>query len=476
MDDERLIMEVEKYKILYDTTDPYYKDNVRKDKAWFLIAGVLGVDACLWQKSILMTSTGSPGNPRYTGHTQASTSKVSMRQKATTTTQKGGVSHTKAPTSKKRPKPQDQEFVRVITTTSKDTIIHNLRIPKGPPPSEILPTREDLTQAEESMKLHKLEATRRCEQSCADAAKIAQKVRQRTLGRAHHLMMEQEYDIRNLNSLIIGAKYDALNEAKMKENKELRDKFIKEEKDLEAMDNLTIKRYWEAIEDRERRQRQFRIDRRMRIVEQIEQNLEVKRRENETKMLEGQHIRQENERRRQQIILDKKRKRVEDRRMHEENMQVNEIIMSKDKRRKEELLADMIHMEHVRRNIEKADRYDEEQRQIRAEKDRLFNESLEQSVKERKLFFKAKKEEEDMEKNWRDYYHMQRTSHVSDHTKNKLDQLKVSGLPEIYYHNVERGSGVGSQNEQRHTNADTIGQARMPRIQKMKTAQCWSYI
>ncbi|KAG7471684.1 hypothetical protein JOB18_027729 [Solea senegalensis] len=45
MDDERLIMEVEKYKILYDTTDPYYKDNVRKDKAWFLIAGVLGVDA-----------------------------------------------------------------------------------------------------------------------------------------------------------------------------------------------------------------------------------------------------------------------------------------------------------------------------------------------------------------------------------------------------------------------------------------------
>ena len=44
MDDEKFIVEVEKHKIIYDTTDPFYKDNGRKDKAWHLIAGVLGVD------------------------------------------------------------------------------------------------------------------------------------------------------------------------------------------------------------------------------------------------------------------------------------------------------------------------------------------------------------------------------------------------------------------------------------------------
>ncbi|XP_056431336.1 transcription factor Adf-1-like [Gadus chalcogrammus] len=45
MDDERLIVEVEKHKIIYETNHPFYKDNGRKEKAWHLIAAVLGVDA-----------------------------------------------------------------------------------------------------------------------------------------------------------------------------------------------------------------------------------------------------------------------------------------------------------------------------------------------------------------------------------------------------------------------------------------------
>ena len=44
MDDERLIVEVEKHKIIYETNHPFYKDNGRKDKAWHLIAAILGVD------------------------------------------------------------------------------------------------------------------------------------------------------------------------------------------------------------------------------------------------------------------------------------------------------------------------------------------------------------------------------------------------------------------------------------------------
>ncbi|XP_019129362.1 transcription factor Adf-1-like [Larimichthys crocea] len=45
MDDERLIVEVEQHKIIYDITHPFYKDNGHKDRAWHLIAEVLEVDA-----------------------------------------------------------------------------------------------------------------------------------------------------------------------------------------------------------------------------------------------------------------------------------------------------------------------------------------------------------------------------------------------------------------------------------------------
>ena len=44
MDDERLIVQVEQHKIIYEINHPFYKDNVRKDKAWHLIAVVLGVE------------------------------------------------------------------------------------------------------------------------------------------------------------------------------------------------------------------------------------------------------------------------------------------------------------------------------------------------------------------------------------------------------------------------------------------------
>lgn len=43
MDDERLIIEVEKYHFLYDPRDPLYKDIRVKERAWSEIGSVLGV-------------------------------------------------------------------------------------------------------------------------------------------------------------------------------------------------------------------------------------------------------------------------------------------------------------------------------------------------------------------------------------------------------------------------------------------------
>lgn len=44
MDDERFILEVQKHTVLYDTRNPFYKDNAKKEKAWSLIAEVVGVE------------------------------------------------------------------------------------------------------------------------------------------------------------------------------------------------------------------------------------------------------------------------------------------------------------------------------------------------------------------------------------------------------------------------------------------------
>ena len=63
MDDERLIVEVEQHKIIYEINHPFYKDNVRKDKDWHLIAVGLGVEGekiCLFVCSrILMHRNAS---------------------------------------------------------------------------------------------------------------------------------------------------------------------------------------------------------------------------------------------------------------------------------------------------------------------------------------------------------------------------------------------------------------------------------
>ncbi|CAL8258879.1 unnamed protein product [Boreogadus saida] len=45
MDDELLILEVEKHCVLYDTSDHFYKDNTKRERAWITIDGVMKVDA-----------------------------------------------------------------------------------------------------------------------------------------------------------------------------------------------------------------------------------------------------------------------------------------------------------------------------------------------------------------------------------------------------------------------------------------------
>lgn len=44
MDDTRLIVEVEKHKVLYDPENKYYKDISSKEKAWEEISSAISAD------------------------------------------------------------------------------------------------------------------------------------------------------------------------------------------------------------------------------------------------------------------------------------------------------------------------------------------------------------------------------------------------------------------------------------------------
>lgn len=371
--------------------------------------------------------------------------------------------------------PKSPEFVRVITATKTGTIIRNLRIPRGPPSSEILPTRDDLIIAEESKKLHMQEKQRICDQTCAEAERTAKEINQKILDRAHYLQMEQEYDIRNLNSIIIGAKFNALNEAKVAENIELREKFLKEQKALDALDNLTNKKFWDVIDERERLKRVFRVERRKGINEQIMHNLEVKRRIAEENLLEGQRIREVNEKKELQAIIDKKRKKEEDRRMHEDNLRVNDIIMTQEKRKKELQLLEIMHMENVRKKMESDDNRFAEQKRIREEKDRRYDEGFKLLVKENERLAEIQKQKVNNEKIWRRNFHLQRINNVADHRLNKLKYLKSTGLPDIYLSSVERKAGFIKDDSE--TNMGNMWNSRIPDIPKIKIShKYWSYI
>lgn len=366
-----------------------------------------------------------------------------------------------------------KEFKRLITQTRHNTIIRDIMIPKGPPPSEVLPTHEDLMKAEAAKRLHVLEREHTCQQLRAEAEKEAEEIRQRLLDRAHYLRMEQEYDVRNFNSEIKGAKFRTLNLAKIEENKLLQEQFLKKEKELDALDHLTNKKFWDAIDERERRQREFRIERRKCIGEQILQNMEKKKLHVEMNRLEGQRYREQYEAKRMQLLMDKKRKREEYRRKHEDILKVNEVIMNKERRRREEeRMENMKFMENMLR-MEMTEKNEDELKRLKKAKDRIYVESCNQHLRERQNIVKKEREEEKRNKYWTLDYHLEKDKQIYEHKKRKIEDLRASGLLDVYYMALKRKAGVEA-----HKKTDDI--LRDPPISKtckIKISEnAWSYM
>ncbi|KAG7523475.1 hypothetical protein JOB18_047685 [Solea senegalensis] len=373
----------------------------------------------------------------------------------------------------------NKDFIQIICRTNKDTIIHNLRIPKGPPPSEILPTREDLLNAEEEKKLHKLDREQTCEQRCLDGEKKAEEIRQTLLEHAHYLRMEQEYEIRNFNSNIMGAKCLAHNEAKVKENKVLREKLLKEERDLIALDHLTHKKFWDAIDERQRRQKQFRIESRKCIGQQIQENVERRKRHADMIKMEGQRTRDELERKRQQVLMDKRRKRDEDRRKHGEILRVNEIIMNKEKRQREDERTENVKYMEQLMQMEFTKKNEEEQKIMKKANDRIYIESCNQHLRERQCIAKDQKEEEKMKTYWVLNQQLEKDKQIQEHKQKKIEALKAAGFLDVYCSGLKR-KAMADARAQAPAQARNLNVVKKPPISKTSkikiSEKAWSYM
>ncbi|KAK2847008.1 hypothetical protein Q5P01_010007 [Channa striata] len=295
-------------------------------------------------------------------------------------------------------KNQEGETVQIIT---KD-LIRNLRIPWSDPSGEsiILPSseferitsasrvltkeeREILREAYQKKKEEEIKVAeeKKHQMFVADLARKENYVltemeleardrTQRLLERANALRMEQEDEIKDLNRLILSAQCQATRDAQIQEKKTIHSELLEEEKRLDALMEVERRKALETVEEIDKLRRQQRIRGMQQICDQIQERFEEKQLQEEMKEQERQQIRENQERMILEDIEALERKRTEQQHLQEEVMRINaEAMRAKEQRREEEKLADIKDMEYIRKKLEREAEYEEEQRQIKKEKE-----------------------------------------------------------------------------------------------------------
>ncbi|XP_039986506.1 cilia- and flagella-associated protein 45 isoform X2 [Xiphias gladius] len=295
-------------------------------------------------------------------------------------------------------KNQEAETVQIIT---KDLIRH-LRIPWKDPSGEsiILPSaefkritstsrvltkdereslkeayqrkkEEDIKAAEETKRqIYEADLSRKGNHALTELELEAQDHAQHLVERANALRMEQEDEIKKLNKLILDAQCQATRDAQIQEKKQIQVELSEEEKRLDAMMEVARRKTLETVEQIEELRKQQRISGMQQIYDQIQQRLEEKQLQDETKELERQQIRENQERLNLGDLKALEKKREEQQRLREEVMRINaETLLAKEQRREDEKLADMRDMEYIRNKMEREAEYEAEQRRNKKEKE-----------------------------------------------------------------------------------------------------------
>ncbi|XP_050921310.1 cilia- and flagella-associated protein 45 [Lates calcarifer] len=304
-----------------------------------------------------------------------------------------------APIAKgKSQKNEEGETIQIIT---KD-LIRNLRVPLEDPSGEsiILPAdefkritsasrvltkeereavkeayqkkkEEELRVAEEKKRqIYEADLSRKENHALTELELEARDRAQRLVERANALRMEQEDEIKKLNQLILGAQCQATRDAQIQEKKQILAQLSEEEKRLDAMMEVERRKALRTEEEIDELRKQQRINGMQQIYDQIRRRQEERQLQEEVRQLEGQQVRENQERMNLEDLKALEKKREEQLRLHGEVMRINaETMQAKERRSEEEKLADMRHMEYIRKKLEREAEYEAEQRRIKKERE-----------------------------------------------------------------------------------------------------------
>ncbi|KAM8767905.1 cilia- and flagella-associated protein 45 [Acanthopagrus schlegelii] len=289
-----------------------------------------------------------------------------------------------------------QDTIQIIT---KD-LIRNLRIPCRDPSKESLilppaeferitalsrvPTKEEKeARAHQRRKEEEMRAVEEAKHRIfnADLLRKENKVLtqleieardrdQRLLEQANALRMEQEEEIKLLNSMIMGAQCQATRDVQIQEKKQIQAELLEEEKRLDVMMEVERRKALETEEEIEELRKNQMIRGKLQISDQIQNRREAKILDDELKECERKQTRENQERMNQEDLKALEKKREEQQKLQEEVIRINaETMWAKEQRKEEEKLADMRDMEYIKRKLEREAEYEAEQRRIKKEKE-----------------------------------------------------------------------------------------------------------
>ncbi|XP_049900894.1 cilia- and flagella-associated protein 45-like [Epinephelus moara] len=357
-------------------------------------------------------------------------------------------------------KNQEGETVQIIT----NNLIRNLRIPFKDPSREsiILPSAEferitstsrvltkkqkealreahqrkkevDIRAAEErKCQIYEADMSRKDNQALTELEREAQDRAKSLVEKASVSKMEQEQEIKQLNTLILGAQCQATRDAQIREKKQIQAELLEEEKRLDGMMEVERSKALEAVELNNELRRQERIGELQKIQNQIQQHLEERQVEDVMKEKEKQQIRKNLEKMNLEDLKALEKKREERKRLQEEIVRINnETVRAKERRREEERLADMRDVEYRRNKMKQQAEYEAEQRWIKKEKELEITKLRAQQRKAKNYKaeqdeLRARRNQEVIEREWR-----RKEKELTEKKVQQAEMLRTARLEQV---------------------------------------------
>ncbi|XP_042325594.1 cilia- and flagella-associated protein 45 [Sceloporus undulatus] len=262
-----------------------------------------------------------------------------------------------------------------------------------------------VNERKKSMKLK--EILRKKNEKLNDLEEEAKERAQYLLERAANLRMEQEDEIKSLSEIILEAKCHAIRDAQILEKKQIEKEMNEEQMRLDRMMEVERQKASKMQHELEQKRKEELYRGRSHIIEQIENNRELRAMKAEQRDQEAQEMLEYLERLQFEDEREMERRRLEQLRIQAEIKHINdENQKCKEEKLEQERMADMRVLEYQRKKMAREAEFEAEQEKIRREKEmetarlRALQEKAQDHQAEQDAL-RAKRNQEAAEREWR---------------------------------------------------------------------------